>query len=323
MSEDPFSWTFRALSSLHTNRPQLFTEGAGHGKLRGIQFYKAAPFIAALAEGARLFKSKHGQFPSLSNPQTFNEKIFFLKYFANFPVPSLGDKLAAREYARARLGAEFMPHLVWVGRDLDSFDPSNVPAGRYWLKANHGSGFGRAFNLPEDLPKRRDELRGASGHWLATNYGTSTGEWWYGNFEKLIFIERQISTHDGSDPPDYKFYCFNGRAELIHTDTDRFSGHKRNFYDRSWRELPVAFTYPRDKILPAPKQLDRMLSIAEQLSADLVFARVDLYVSEFNSIKFGEITLCPENACGIFDPLNFDLEMGALLDVKAVWQASF
>ena len=95
---------------------------------------------------------------------------------------------------KARIGAGIIPGIVWIGKEMDDLARIDIRPGRYWLKANHGSGFVRSLTWPEDYPSRRNELRGAVGHWLASNYNLSSGEWWYNNFEKLVYLEEHIGT---------------------------------------------------------------------------------------------------------------------------------
>lgn len=150
-------------------------------------------------------------------------------------------------------------------------------------------------------------------YWLVTDYGLDTGEWWYNNFKRFVFLEKHIGPPDCTTM-DFKFYCFHGRVELIHTDTDRFTAHKRNFYDRNWIPLPIRLVWPSDKVVERPKELAQMIEIAERLSADLLFARIDLYLSE-GKVIFGEITLSPGNAGEVFEPNEFDKKLGDLLDL--------
>ena len=71
-------------------------------------------------------------------------------------------------------------------------------------------------------------------------------------------------------------------------------GVKFYFFDRNWRflryikgddKLPENFT------LEKPKNFEEMIEVAEKLSEDLSYARIDLYNLN-GTIYFGEITLC-------------------------------
>ena len=55
------------------------------------------------------FKAENGYVPPLASPTSFNEHIFARKFFAPLPMPSLADKLAAKDYVKARLGDDVSP----------------------------------------------------------------------------------------------------------------------------------------------------------------------------------------------------------------------
>src|SRR6185312_16740468 len=76
---------------------------AGNHK-RGIDFYPAPDFLITLVKSAYEFKMTHGYLPNLAAPSSFTEHLFVRKFFAPLPMPSLADKLTAREYVRARIG---------------------------------------------------------------------------------------------------------------------------------------------------------------------------------------------------------------------------
>ena len=87
--------------------------------MRGIDFYSGTEFIRALTQSAVRFKKIHGYMPRLTSPTTFNEHIFVRMFFAPLRMPSLADKLAAKDHVRLRVGAEFIPDVVWVGENVD------------------------------------------------------------------------------------------------------------------------------------------------------------------------------------------------------------
>lgn len=109
---------------------------------------------------------------------------------------------------------------------------------------------------------------------------------------KIIDVDEYL----GDDLTDYKFYCFNGEADVVLNCIERNTGHpKFYFFDKEWnlrrlnkrgKDAPERFT------LPKPKGMDEMFEIAAKLSIGLPYARVDLYNVD-GKIYFGEITLFP------------------------------
>ena len=81
-----------------------------------------------------LFKTVNGYVPPLAFPTSFNEHLFARMFFAPLPMPSLADKLAAKDYVKARLGDDFLPAVAWVGDDVGGLFAAKPPAGRYVLR---------------------------------------------------------------------------------------------------------------------------------------------------------------------------------------------
>ena len=61
---------------------------------------------------------------------------------------------------------------------------------------------------------------------------------------------------------------------------------------------------------------DIMKNIAQSLSTDFPFVRVDLYNID-GKIYFGELTFYPASGYGCFTPDNADLILGNLFDISS------
>lgn len=110
---------------------------------------------------------------------------------------------------------------------------------------------------------------------------------------------------------DYKFFCFDGKPYCVQVDTGRFDGHKQNFYDMNWQSLSVHCTYPEGYGIAKPVNFEEMKQLAEQLSSDFPFVRVDLY-NVGGRVYFGELTFYPSSGYGKFHPDSFDYELGTM-----------
>jgi hypothetical protein len=114
------------------------------------------------------------------------------------------------------------------------------------------------------------------------------------------------------NPKDYKFYVFHGQVRFVQVDTDRFTSHRRCFYDRDWKRCPFSLEYPIEtRELERPLHLSQMVEAAEKLSNGFDFVRVDLYELEYGP-KFGEMTFAPEAGYGKFSPVEYDLVLGEM-----------
>jgi hypothetical protein len=278
--------------------------------MRGIDFYPWKDLLRAIIHGAHRFKAENGYLPRLAWPVNFNEHIFRRKFFAALPVPSLADKLGAKEYVRARLGDELVPETVWIGDNVEDLFSDKLPPGRYVLKANHGCEWNLFLELPDDLIARRAEIQQKTTSWLRSRYGYAWGEWHYSTFRPQLFLERFIDFSGSRPPEDYKFLCFHGRVRLIEVDVDRATELKSAFYTPDWKYVPV--TYGETPIhRPRPHNLGEMIRIAETLADGLDFVRVDLYSDAISKVVVGEITFFPGDAGLHFSDVRLDQWLGS------------
>ena len=90
---------------------------------------------------------------------------------------------------------------------------------------------------------------------------------------------------------DYKVFCFNGKADCIMYLSDRKTGLRMAFFDLNWNKLDFTYSYPRiEEEIPCPPNLSKMIELAERLAAGFAHVRVDFYILNDGSIKFGEMT---------------------------------
>lgn len=266
------------------------------------------------------FRLIMGRELDLDSPQTFNEKIQWLKLYDRDPEYTvLADKFAVKRYIERKLGAEFVVPNLGVWESADDIDFDKLPE-RFVLKCNHNSGRSVIIcrNKAElDEQKARRELNSA----LKEDYYQKDREWPYKDIPRKIICEEylsdSVSSKGDEELRDYKFFCFGGRVRIFKIDFDRFVEHRANYYDREGKLLPFGeVVCPPDLgvELPIPKELDKMISIAEELAAGRPFVRVDLY-NVGGRIYFSEYTLYPNSGFGRFVPGEWDRILGGWLEL--------
>jgi hypothetical protein len=162
----------------------------------------------------------------------------------------------------------------------------------------------------------RDEVKNKVDKWLSKNYGFSCGfEVHYSNIIPRIIIEEYMEGIK-DDLYDYKFMCINGKVEFIWVDSDRFTNHKRNLYDRNWNLLPVKYHHEINKnAIPKPKRLEELISLSEKLAKNFALVRCDFYILPDDSVKFGELTFTSASGIDIWNPVSYDYKFGELLEL--------
>ena len=126
----------------------------------------------------------------------------------------------------------------------------------------------------------------------------------------------------GTEPNDYKFFCFLGDPKLVQIDKSRHSNHMRSFYSMEWEEINVRISYPNiPEKVSRPSCFEQMKAIASALSEEFEFARIDLYEIQ-GKVYFGEITLFPGGGTEPFASYEQDLFFGRLFDSRMESQKS-
>ena len=266
---------------------------------------------------ATRFRREFGKEIDLINPKTFNEKLQYLKLYHRSGVLSVfADKYRVRDYIKKLGFGNYLNDIYGVFDDAEKISWELLP-NSFVIKATHGSGW-NIICADKKLLDWNNSLRQME-QWLKLNYYYYGREWCYKNIKPRLLIERYLEQNVN----DYKFFCFGGRPLFIQVDIDRFINHRRNIYDMNWMILPLKYGYDNFDIglVTKPKQLEEMSYLAEKLSSNLPFVRVDLF--EINGrVFFGEITMYPEAGFGKFCPESIDNDWGNFIDI-APYRPSF
>jgi hypothetical protein len=250
-----------------------------------------------------------GQRLNLDNPQTFNEKLNWLKLYDRKPEYSIMvDKYEAKKYVANIIGDEYIIPTYGVWDKFDDIDFKKLP-DQFVLKCTHDSG---SIFICRD--KRKFDLKTAKKvieKSMKRNYYYPGREWVYKDVKPRIMVEKLMLESNGVDINDYKFFNFNGIPKFIQVDIDRFSNHKRNFYDLDWNLLDVELTYERySRKIVKPLNLDKMVEFSRLLAVNIPFCRTDFY-SIGNNVYFGEITFYPDAGFKNFSPKVWNNILGS------------
>lgn len=251
-----------------------------------------------------------GYWPQLDPPRSFNEHLLHRKHRTDEPLYStVADKQAVRQYVEARAGSAVLNDVYHVTDDPATIPFDNLPEA-FVIKGTHGSGMNRIVHDKTELDS--EAVRRQCARWLTETFGRDTGEYWYRRITPKILVEELLEAEDRDVPVDYKVYVFDGRAEYVHVDFDRYSDHTRQFYDRDWNPQEFSLKFPGEPAAERPPNLAEMLDLAETIGSAFDFVRVDLYNPREGVVRFGELTIAPEAGQVGFDPVDADFELGAL-----------
>lgn len=254
----------------------------------------------------------------LDNPKTLNEKLQWLKIHDRKPeYTTMVDKFAVRDYIKEKLGEEYLIPLLGVWDDPDDIDFDKLP-DKFVLKCNHNSGTGMCICKDKSklgIEKVKKELKKG----LKQNYYLTGREWPYKDVKRKIIAEEYMVDESGIELKDYKIFCFNGNPEYVEVDFNRHIEHKLNPYDFDWNPLNFCDTSKNDYSadIKKPARIEDMYNISKKLSSGIPFLRVDFY-SIYDKLYVGELTLFPGSGFIQYDPSEFDLKYGEMLDLRGV-----
>lgn len=123
--------------SLKIIRNFLFDKKIRFGYLSTIGLYNWMPDELYLKKE---FKLLMGRELNLKNPQTFNEKLQWLKLYNRKPeYTTMVDKYAAKQYVADRIGEQYIIPTLGVWSRFDDIDFDALP-NQFVLKCTHDSG---------------------------------------------------------------------------------------------------------------------------------------------------------------------------------------
>lgn len=280
---------------------------------------RVAPYLSDVEYIRLSFRVNIGHWPDLHHPQTFNEKLQWLKLHDHRPeYTMLVDKVEVKRYVAERLGEQYLIPTLGVWDDPDDIDFDRLPQ-QFVLKCNHNSGLGAC--ICKDKSKLNfKQVRESLRRGLQQDYYLFGREWPYKNVKRRILAERFMQNAGTSDLDDYKLMCFNGEVHFIFVCSERYapSGLKVTFFNKRWEPMPFTRHYPASSVpIPRPQTLDEMIRLAEKLSVGIPFVRCDFY--EINGkVYFGEMTFFPGSGFEEFTPEIWDLKLGSLISLPVL-----
>jgi len=258
-----------------------------------------------------IYRGIIGKKLNLDNPQTFNEKLQWMKLYNRKPeYTMMVDKYAVREYIKEQLGEEFLIPLISVWDSPDEIDFDALP-DQFVLKCNHNSGTGMCICTDKsklDIEAVKEDLRKG----LKEDYYATSREWPYKNVKRKIIAEKYMVDESGTELKDYKILCFNGEPKLIQMHSGRFSTvHTQDYYDTEWNRLEILQGCPMaEKAWDKPEFLKEMLELSKKLSEGIPHVRVDWYYVE-NHLYFGELTFFDASGFDEFEPDEYNTIIGS------------
>lgn len=265
-----------------------------------------------------LYRFKMGHRLDLKNPQTFTEKLQWLKLYNRKPeYTKMVDKYAVKEYVAKKIGEEYIIPTLGVWDKPEDIDWDLLP-NQFVLKTTHGGGGSGVVICKDKATFDKASAIAKLKESMASDIYSGLREWPYKDVPRRIIAEKFLAPEKSPAPndlPDYKFFCFNGKVKFFKVDFGRFVEHHANYYSPEGELLEFGEqglepdpNYP----IELPNNLKEMISLAEKLSANEPFLRVDLFNVNGN-IYFGELTFYPASGMLPWTTEEADMKIGKYL----------
>lgn len=253
----------------------------------------------------------------LKNPQTFNEKLQWLKLHDRNPLyTTLVDKFEVKKYVADKIGEQYIIPTLGVWDRFEDIDFNSLP-DQFVLKCTHDSG-GLVICRDKanfDIEAARKKINVS----LKTNYYFHGREWPYRKVARRIIAEKYMENQPANSLRDYKFFCFNGQPLYCQVISNRNANETIDFFDMQWKHQDFkGLTVPSKPFseipISIPKTFNEMKKAAEILAKDKSFVRADFYEVK-GSMYFGELTFYPASGFGEFNPDKWNIIIGGLLQL--------
>ena len=281
-----------------------------------LQFFRFIPDKPFLKIEYRFLTGKK---LNLKNPETYNEKLQYLKLYDRKPVyTKMADKLAMREFVKERIGDGYTVPLLGVWDGPQDIDFDKLPDS-FVLKCNHDSK-GLIICRNKDALDKKQAVKTLSKS-MKRNMFWAAREWPYKNIVSKVFAEELLAK-----PEEYQVLCFNGKPYLMYflSDYDNPEDGNRHltedFFDTDFNALNVSFGYEKSSAtIDKPAYFDRMIEISSILSEGIPHLRVD-FIYSGGRLYVGELTFFNDAGFAPIKPEEWNCKLGSMIELPEIEQ---
>lgn len=263
------------------------------------------------------------RFLNLKKPQTLNEKILYMSFRGDTSQwTRLADKYNVRGYIEECGLSDILVPFYGYWTNAADIDFNTLPKS-FVFKTVQGCGdiiivkdknnidkTSIISKLQKSIDAKYGELEGGKHYMRIPSAAIAEG----------VLINDINSSKHSSSIIDYKIWCFNGKPHFIMVCSNRTKTNTElMIYDLAWNMHPEFMNfnihYKRGSYIPKPDNFEKMLSIAEKLSAPFPVVRVDLYNLD-GKIYFGEMTFTSLGGLMNYYTDEFQCLAGKMIDVN-------
>ena len=247
---------------------------------------------------------------NLKNPQTYSEKLQWLKLYDHNPkYTMMVDKYAVKQWVSDTIGEQYVIPTIGVWDRFEEVCLDSLPK-KFVLKTTQGCGNNGVAVVKSKSVVNMAEIASKFRKAGRRNAYKMLGEWPYKDVAPRILAEKYMEDQYG-ELRDYKFFCFDGKVKAMFIASGRSKGQVCfDFYDEKFNYLNIEHGHPTTNGSPTkPLAWEEMICIAEKLSVGIPHVRVDLYEVDGHPY-FGEMTFYHHGGLVPFMPAKWDKIFG-------------
>ena len=257
-----------------------------------------------------------GDVLDLENPQSFNEKIQWLKLYDSTPEKTrLADKYLVRDWVKEKIGEEYLIPLLGVYNNFDEIDFGKLP-NQFVLKCNHGCNYN--IIVKDKSSFNKEDARKKINTWLNENYAFFALEMHYKDIPRKIIAEEYITPE--SSNIEIQSWCFNNELKFISYETCKEADTPyRQIFTPDWEPEEFLISphhFSKFTELPSkPKYLEELKQIVSKLCQGFKHVRIDFIVVN-GQLKFREMTFTSGGGLSRFKPQETKYKLGEMIKLE-------
>ena len=294
--------------------------------LKGLKYSKCAKFVVKMIPDKFYLQIKYkiytGKKLNLGNPQTYNEKLQWLKLYDHRPeYKTMVDKNSVKDYVASKLGPEYIIPTLGVWDRPEDIEWNKLP-NQFVLKTTTGGGsLGVVICRDKNSFDKMSAITKLKKSNIIDIYIFSR-EWPYKDILRKIIAEQYMEDAKSKELYDYKIMTFGGKAKLCELHLGRFTNyHTQTFYSLpEWEKTGITqggYSSVDDKPFPKPECLSEIIRCSEILAKDTSHLRVDWYIIN-GKPYFGELTFFDGSGFEPFDRIEDEFLLGSWIDLSTV-----
>jgi len=225
------------------------------------------------------------------------------------------DKILAKDLVKRQYGNIVeIPKTIRILKDHNDLFENDLNYNHI-IKSSHGCSWN--YNIQPDINYQIEQIRSKLQEW--NKLYNPINEKQYSYLEPRFFIEEKIDDKyygKNGDALSYLIRCIHGIPYTFTMRAKHLKAELQYLFDTNKKLVNIPNSVGSKKLnidirLISEETIEKMYSVASQMSSNFEFVRIDLYLDKNDKIIFNEFTFTPLGG-GINYDMEIELTLGKL-----------